>query len=253
MKHAAKILPLFGVMMLAQPVSAQPYNVDKFSPLYAARWALEAFYPVDRLVLWRSDIEIATIATPDLSSMAHYAESELRGLLGAIAFAHGVTVAPLEQANFVICVGPTYTTTNVACDGAYLTRVRADWYARGLVPAVPDLIAASPAEDPPVLDRCAFFTDKSGSIGAAYISIGTLDGRERIRNCLIQGLGLGFWRIEAFFHADYSTDENTYGIRHHEVSLLQAAYAIDRQGCGGGPIDVACFQAAIERIERQRR
>jgi len=253
MKHAAKILSLLGVTVLAQPAYAQPYNVDKFSPLYAARWALEAFYPVDRLVLWRSDIRIALIATPDLSSMAQYAEGELRRLIGGIDFPHQVADVPLEQANFVICVAPAYRTTNASCDSAYLARIRADWYARGLTQAVPDPVAASADEDPPLLDRCSFFIDKTGSIGAAYISIATLDGRERIRNCLIQGLGLGFWKIEAFFHADYSTDENTHGIRHHETSLLQAAYAIERHGCSGRPIDVACFQAAIEQAERQRR
>ncbi len=233
---------------------AQPYNVEKWSPQYAARWAFEAFSPVDRVIVWHSDIKIALVGRPDIVSMAAYGQDQLLGLVGALDFRHKIgTAAKAEDANFVICAGPVYRTTNNACDAAYLANYRADWYARGMVAAVPDPVAGSPNEDAPLLNRCSFFTDKSGSIAAAFVSINSLDSRDSIRNCLMQGLGLSFWRIEAFFHADYSTDENSYGIKNHEISLLQAGYLVDRVGCASAKDKVTCFQTFIEQAERASR
>ncbi len=233
---------------------AQPYNVEKWAPQYAARWAFEAFSPVDRVVVWRSDIKIALIGRPDILSMAAYGQDQLLDLVGALDFRHPIGVAAkAEDANFVICAAPVYRSTNNACDAAYLEHYRADWYARGLTPAVPDPVVVSANEDAPLLNRCSFFTDKSGSIGAAFISIGSLDSRDTVRNCLMQGLGLSFWKIEAFFHADYSTDENAHGIKNHELSLLKSGYLVDRVGCAGTKDKVSCFQAFIEQVEAGKK
>jgi|SRR6185369_9556534 len=232
---------------------AQPYNNDRWSVQWAARWALDAFQPVDRLVVWRSDVKLAVVSTPDLSSMAEYARSELTILLGAIDFRHQVAMAAKpEDANFVICVGPVYPTTNNACDAAYLATVRNAWYAQGLKLAVPEPVAGSPNEEAPLLNRCSYFTDKSGSLAAAFVSISSLNNKQEIDNCLMQALGLSFWRIEAFFQADYTSDENQHGIRGHELSLLKAGYWVDRLGCAGIADRQACFLKYIERAEAER-
>ena len=118
---------------------------------------------------------------------------------------------------------------------------------------MPDPVVTSANEDAPLLNRCSYFTDQSGSIGAAFVSLSSLDSRETIVNCLMQGLGLSFWKIEAFFKADYSTDENAHGIRNHELSLLKAGYWVDRLGCAGTADKVACKQKFIEQAERDKR
>jgi hypothetical protein len=248
------VLAALGALAGAAAAQAQPYNNDKWSPAYAARWANEAFSPVDRLVVWRSDVKVTVLSTPDLSSMGDYAKDQLQSLIGAIDFRHqaGPAATP-GAANYVICVGPVYSTTNNACDAAYLAGFRTDWYAKGLISGVPDPVAQSQNEDAPLLNRCSYFTDKSGSIAAAFVSISSLDSRETIRNCLTQGLGLSFWKIEAFFKADYSTDENAHGIKNHELSLLKAGYWVDRLGCAGTADKVACFQKYIEQAERDIR
>ncbi len=249
----AAALVTLGWLAGAQTANAQLYNSEKWSPQYAARWALDAFLPVDRLIVWRSDIKIAVVSTPDLSSLADYAKDELLAMIGAIDFRHQVTMAGKPaDANFVICIGPVYRTTNNACDAAYLATVRNAWYAQGLKSAVPEPVAGSPSEDAPLLNRCSYFTDKAGAIGAAFVSVSSLNSKQEIDNCLMQGLGLSFWRIEAFFHADYSTDENAHGIKGHELSLLQAGYWVDRLGCGAIADKQTCFRKFIDRAEASR-
>ncbi len=234
----------------AQPARQQPYDVDRWSPQWGARWALEAFVPIDRLLLWRGPIRVATVASPDLSSLAQYGQAQLLDIAAALDLRQPAAAsADPGAANFVVCAGPTYRTTNEFCDAVYLARYRNGWFGQGLSLAVPDPMPFSANENPPLLPRCAFFADSAGSIGAAFVSLSSLDDAHTVRTCLMQGLGLAFWKIEAFFHADYSTSENTYGLRNHELSLLKAAYLADRAGCPGGRVDVACFEAWLDRLD----
>lgn len=242
-------LSLMVATASAQPARQRPYDVDRWSPQWGARWALEAFAPIDRLLVWRSPIRVATVASPDLSSLAGYGQAQLLAIVAALDFGQPPAVsADPAAANFVVCAGPTYRTTNDFCDAVYLARYRNAWFGRGLSPAVPDPTPLSANENPPLLPRCAFFADSAGSIGAAFVSLSSLDDAHAVRTCLMQGLGLAFWKIEAFFRADYSTSENTYGLRNHEMSLLQAAYLADRAGCPNRRVDVACFEVWLDRL-----
>jgi hypothetical protein len=229
---------------------AQSYNNDRWSAQYGARWAQEAFAPVDKVVVWRGPLKVATVSTPDLSSLAQYAAGQLGELASAVGLAQ--SAASFGDANFVICAGPVYRTTNNACDAAYLNSFRANWYERGLTQVLPDPAVVSTKEEPPVLDRCSFFIDKSQTIAAAFISVSSLDSAMDIRHCLLQGLGLNFTKIEPFFHADYSTDENEHGIVGHELSLLKAGYWVDRLGCAGTADRLACFRRYIDKAEAER-
>lgn len=237
----------------AWPAYAQRYDNENWSAQWAARWALDAFQPVDRVVVWRSDVKLGVVAPQEGWSMAQQAQAVLHDLIGRIDLRHKlVTPTRTEDADFVICVGEVKGKVNALCDAVYLTNFRAPWHQRGLTSPVPEPPPQARIEDTPVLDRCSYFTDSSGTIRAAFISLSPTDDEAAVRNCLMQGLGLSFWRIEAFFQADYTSDENQHGIKGHELSLLKAGYWVDRLGCPGIDDRQSCFRHYIDRAEAER-
>jgi hypothetical protein len=254
-----RIASLFGVLALgaalgAWPAHAQRYDNDNWSAQWAARWALDAFQPVDRVVVWRSDIRMGVVAPQEGWSQARQAQAALRELAGTIDLRYQIVVpARNEDADFVICVGEVKGKVNALCDSVYLVTFRATWHQRGLTLATPEPPQQARIEDTPVLDRCSYFTDSSRTIRAAFISLSPSDDKSVVRNCLMQGLGLSFWRIEAFFQADYTSDENQHGIKGHELSLLKAGYWVDRLGCAGMDDRQACFRHYIDRAEAELR